>query len=149
MKAEIEITREMDDCPDISHLGEFCDWQEGAIKRNPSYLERHSYEWILPAISRDKYFQDLHKIGYSKGVAAELAQSYVNQDIKRLESLERGDWYFIGIYATARKEVNGTIQTFRSGGLWGIESDSDESYLKEVEQEETEQLKSILAKLKI
>ena len=85
--------------------------------------------------------------------------TYVRQDYERMERLNRGDWCFIGIAAeaewsvpimstTANGDQNWRLpQTVHSGGLWGIESDSDASYLAEVEQEQLaelrEQLKAI------
>ena len=73
------------------------------------------------------------------------------------ERLNQGDWCFIGIAAEAeycisdnphkRTNTSWTVQSLHSGGLWGIESDSDASYLAEVEQEQLaelrEQLKAI------
>jgi hypothetical protein len=37
-----------------------------------------------------------------------------------------------------------TTQTIRSGGLWGIESDSGDDYLTEVENEQLDELKDEL-----
>jgi hypothetical protein len=42
-----------------------------------------------------------------------------------------------------------TSQTITSGGLWGIESDSSASYLKEIEDQELEDLKTQLKALGI
>jgi hypothetical protein len=72
-----------------------------------------------------------------------------------MERLNRGDWCFIGIRAEAEiqlfhKPVHSldpgqtSIQTLTSGGLWGIESDSDREYLESVEQEELADLKTQL-----
>jgi hypothetical protein len=70
--------------------------------------------------------------------------NYTRADYERMESYNNGDWQFIGIRAEAEYAVNGTIQTARSGGLWGIESDSDGAHLVEVEQEELAELRSTL-----
>jgi hypothetical protein len=43
--------------------------------------------------------------------------------------------------------VADTIQEVRSGGLWGIESDSDQSYFAEIEKEELSSLVTILEEL--
>jgi len=51
---------------------------------------------------------------------------------------------FIGIRAEAKIVIGDTCQTIKSMGLSGIESDSDEDYLKEIEQEELASLRSIL-----
>jgi len=65
----------------------------------------------------------------------------------RYRQYRNGEFGFIGIRAEAEIVVNGVCQTITSGGLWGIESDSDRSYFSEVEQEEIEQLKLILESL--
>ena len=65
----------------------------------------------------------------------------------RYQQYQNGDFGFIGIRAEAEILVHGVCQTITSGGLWGIESDSDHQYLSEVEQEEIDQLKAILQSL--
>ena len=77
----------------------------------------------------------------------EDVRKYVKQDYKRMESLYAGNWSFIGIGAKAKITVNDTCQTITSGGLWGIESDSEESYLRSVEQEELSDLRTQLYEL--
>lgn len=65
--------------------------------------------------------------------------SYLEQEgfEDRLEALNNGVFGFIGIRAQAEIVVNDAIvQTIRSGGLWGIESDSDVDYFKQIEEEE-------------
>ncbi len=74
-------------------------------------------------------------------------RKYVKQDFDRMESLYTGYWNFIGIRAEAKIVIGNVGQTITSGGLWGIESDSDESYIKSVEQEELADLRGILHEL--
>lgn len=57
------------------------------------------------------------------------------------------DWHMIGIVAEAEITVAGVIQTITSGGLWGIESDSSDDYLREVADEELAALRDILVGL--
>ena len=77
-------------------------------------------------------------------------QKYLKQDEDRLVAYDRGDWYMIGIVAEAEvsypidAQGNRRIEWFKSGGLWGIESDSDEKYIKEVEEEQSDDLKAHL-----
>ena len=74
-------------------------------------------------------------------------QTYGLQDYKRMEGLNNGDWNFIGIIAKAEIITeSGTLQTIRSCGLWGIESDAG-SYLDEVGKEELENLRGELTAL--
>jgi hypothetical protein len=65
----------------------------------------------------------------------------------RYQQFRNGDFGFIGIQAVAEIVADGVCQTITSGGLWAIESDSDRSYLCEIEQEEVDHLKAILQSL--
>lgn len=78
------------------------------------------------------------------GDTPEDIRKYVARDYARMEALQAGEWSFIGIGAEARITIGGTCQTVTSGALWGIESDSDESYLEETEQEQLAELRAIL-----
>ena len=72
---------------------------------------------------------------------------YTKQDYERMESLNNGDWGFIGIGAQAEIVIGGICQTIRSGGLWGIESDSDETCLQGIEKDELADLRRVLCEL--
>lgn len=64
------------------------------------------------------------------------------QDFERMESLNVGQWCFVGIIAKAVViSAQGVTQTIRSGGLWGIESDSGKDYLGEVARDELDSLR--------
>lgn len=77
-------------------------------------------------------------------------QKYLKQDKDRLEAYNRDEWYMMGIVAEAEvsypmdAQGNRRIERFSSGGLWGIDSDSDEKYIKEVEEEQLDDLKAHL-----
>lgn len=85
-----------------------------------------------------------------KGESEADIRKYCKQDYERMESLSRGDWGFLGIYAVAEVGVprgaGGDLLTerLRSGGLWGIESDSDRSHFSEVEKEQLAELREVL-----
>ena len=66
-----------------------------------------------------------------------------------MEQLNRGDWCYVGIRAEVDVQTSfgSPIQTITSGGLWGIESDSDKAYFAEVVAEELGQLKTELRAL--
>jgi len=87
------------------------------------------------------------------GLTPDEVRKYVRQDYERMERLNAGDWCYTGIRAEAEIQTGpflgtiDTIQTITSGGLWGIESDSDRSYLESVQQEELANLKSELLAL--
>ncbi len=77
------------------------------------------------------------------GCSPEEVAKYVAQDAERLEDYGRS-WSMIGIDARAIVYIRGVRQEITSGGLWGIESDSDESYLREVEDDAIVELGRIL-----
>lgn len=116
----IKVRRELDDSPDLSDLGEYTDKpSETTVDRGESAVRRGEYRYFQPATE------------------------YAEQDYRRMEAYDRGDWHMIGIYAVAKIQAteNGPIQTIRSGGLWGIESDSDDEYLVEVAAEQLAKLR--------
>jgi hypothetical protein len=77
-------------------------------------------------------------------------RKYGLEDFKRMESYNRGHWHYLGIIAKAEiVSPQGVCQTIRSGGLWGVESDSGHEYLAEVEGEELAALKAELTALGI
>ena len=78
----------------------------------------------------------------------EYIRKYVRQDYDRMESLNRGDWCFIGIRVEAEVQTSSdVVQRITSGGLWGIESNSGKDYLDSVAREELAQLKDELVGL--
>jgi len=87
---------------------------------------------------------------YASGLE-EGSEDYINfgkENFRRMESLNNGNWCFIGIIAKAEiKTVSGTLQTIQSGGLWGVESDSGESELDQVGKDELEGLRQELESL--
>ena len=80
-----------------------------------------------------------------KGDTAENIRKYCRQDYERMESLNRGNWFYLGIRADAEVSVQlRRVQTITSGGLWGIESDSGRDYLESVEKDELMDLRKEL-----
>lgn len=84
-----------------------------------------------------------------KDETSEQIREYVLRDYERMERLNRGDWCYIGIRAEAKILIPSgggcLVQEITSGGLWGIESDSEESYFSEVEANELSKLHSQLS----
>jgi len=89
------------------------------------------------------------------GLSPEEVRKYVRQDYERMEGLNAGDWCFVGIRAEAEivvieNVISGpprfpiTPQTITSGGLWGIESDSDRAFSESVEKDELADLRTQL-----
>jgi hypothetical protein len=69
------------------------------------------------------------------------------ENADRRAEFERGDFAFVGVRAEAEVVVEGVSQTLTSGGLWGIESDSGEEYVREVAAEEYGDLRKILTSI--
>jgi hypothetical protein len=86
-----------------------------------------------------------------KGESPEDIRKYVRQDYERMEALNHQNWYYIGIRAEADILIPSgnasLVQEITSGGLWGIESDSDAGYLREIETEQLSELREQLRAL--
>ena len=78
-------------------------------------------------------------------------KKYGLQDWKRMEALNKCEWNYIGIHAEAvvsypcRTSDARRMETLRSSGLWGIESDAGKTYFLSVVKEELADLRSHLA----
>lgn len=72
--------------------------------------------------------------------------SYLEQDEfeDRLEAYKRGDFSFLSAHAEAEVIVEEISQTLRSGGLYGIESDSEDEYIDEIAAQEWGALRGVL-----
>jgi len=135
-----------DKSPDTSWLGEYTDkWGPWTIDRNSGkYLcEMGDDESVTPAGREYRFFKP-----YGRG-EKEGSEEYKRTglvDFERMESLVAGNWEFIGIRGEAEIEGSPHYWTnpITTPGLWGIESDSGKSYLKEVADEELAQLRKDL-----
>lgn len=78
------------------------------------------------------------KVLEKHGSLLDAGINYTLEDLKRYDNFHKGRWHMmrctVSVYATIRVSQY-HIQKVRlgSGSLWGIESDSDESYFNEVE----------------
>ena len=134
---KVTIRRVADVDPDLSYLGEYTndagDWN----------IERQSGEYVhdlpedhdTPERGREYRYFTPYAGGEKPGTAD--YRKYGLQDYKRMEALNCGDWYMIGITTEAEALVpsSGTschIQHITGGSLWGIESDSEESYMESI-----------------
>ncbi len=114
-------------------------------------MARHEFRYFNPS------FNYVDKNGNpSDGLTPEDVRKYTRQDYERMERLNAGDWCYIGIRAEAEVISNvqgtddkwhGVVQRVSSGGLWGIESDSDRDYLESVEKDELANLRDELTAL--
>lgn len=87
-----------------------------------------------------------------RGLPADEIAKYVDQDLERLAAYRRGDWYMVGIRAVATIWIERpgyrTNYTIKSPGLWGIESDSGEVYLKSIFDDECATLRADIEAMK-
>lgn len=121
------------------------------IKRIPDYDSDLSY---LGQFSSEKGKFAIETNGGSRNYEYFNAENVENmkqaqENFNRIMNYEKGNLIDYGIKAEAeiRTSYNGKdwlINEVRSGGLWGISSDSDESYFTEIESEQLEELKDLL-----
>jgi len=156
-----------DESPDTSWLGEYTDdLGLGVIIREygefyekiPTEMERDydgtfigKAEPELP--SRGRNYRGFIPYAGGEKVGTKDFYKYGMQDYKRMEGLNNGDWYFVGIQAEAliSYPINGgsrRLEHLTSGGVWGIESDAGD-YLEEVMKEEFADLKGHLEKFNV
>lgn len=92
---------------------------------------------------------ELRAVGWAWIGDDEADVSYLDQEGSeaRRAAYRRGEFGHQGCYAVAELVVEGVVQTIHSGGLYGIESDSDDAYRAEVEAEQLTELRAILAAL--
>lgn len=129
----VVLRHETDTGPDLSYLGEYSSApgpdDRTVDRQKRGDMERGEYRYFVAAMSGAE-------TGNPKSV---------NQDYRRMEEYNRGGWCMTGVWAEAEVVLTGNvIQTVRSGGLWGIESDSDDKYFKEVEAEQLGDLRTEL-----
>jgi hypothetical protein len=120
---EIRIKHITDPEPDLSHLETVI--EDGHIVSSCQYTD-----------------DDIRTEGLEK------VMEWAREDQARIVSYGT-EWHNIGIRAVAdvRTSENGRewlINHISSGGLWGVESDSDESYFEEVAQDEVSALMDTL-----
>ncbi len=106
-------------------------------------MQRNEFRYFNPS------FNYVTKDDKPAELTPEDVRKYTRQDYERMERLNAGDWCYIGIRAEVDVQTSfgSPIQTITSGGLWGIESDSDKAYFAEVAAEELGQLKTELRAL--
>jgi hypothetical protein len=120
-----ELIETIDEC-DCSHAGHWSGREYRYFNPSFNYVDKHG--------------------NLADGNTPEEVRKYVRQDYERMESLNASQWCYIGIHAECEYQLayGSVIQTLHSGGLWGTESDSEESYLESIEQEELSTLRAEL-----
>lgn len=127
----VRIKKVTDEDSDLSHLGEFANQSDGKFSIEHEPGNNRTFNWFNAANVEN---MEQAKQNY------ERARTYGES------------WSMVGVVAIATvyipfkngKEVNYKTQEMESGGLWGIESDSDAPYFNEVGQEQINSLKEYL-----
>jgi hypothetical protein len=145
----IKILHDYDDNSDTSFFGECSDVvKPGCIIRSSRmFIEDLPDDEHLPEKGREYRF--FHPSDSGETVGSDNYRKYALQNYDRMEQLNNGYFHYIGISAEAKVLTsydgkNWLINTLSSGGLWGIESDSDSEYINEVQSEQLSELKDVL-----
>lgn len=130
---KIEVKRIVDENPDLSFLETTPEYHYGKNGSNWSHVSEEGRQRIIA-----KY-----------GSIWNACMAYAKQDKERLDAYNRGVWEMIGIRAVATIHIPADddtvkIQTIDSGGLFGIESDSDDSYIHDIGREQIAEVKNYL-----
>jgi hypothetical protein len=137
----VKVRRKLDPDPDPSYLGEWTDdlaeWN--ILRAAGDYVANLPDDYPTPPRGRE--YRAFRPEAGGERPGSPRYQQYGLRDYTRMEALERGDWHFVGLYAEAKVGMpNGVVQTLRSRGLWGIESDSDHEHLTDIARDELDQL---------
>lgn len=127
---DITIEAEIDQDPPLDYLGEYRS-QPGPEDRTVDRAARGDQ-----GRGEHRYF-----------IAPEWVENpeHVEQNYQRAESYGV-HWWSLGIHAVAHIDVGGRhVGTVKSGGLWGVGSDSGEEHLESVARDELADLYRILA----
>ena len=115
----------------------------------PLQIDSIRVEWMLDESPDLSWLEQ----DYSDCKPADAAL-YRKQDAERLAAYHHGEWHMRGVRAVAVVSYpigNGSrrLETFTSGGLWGIESDCSGDYEKELASEQINELKNHLEQFNI
>lgn len=146
---KIIIEHVIDTHPDTSWLGEYTsDLDDGIIVRQyDKFYEDLTEEEIEEITTRTREHTGFRPYAGGEKIGTKEYKEYGMQDYERMEKINNGSIWFIGIVAKAIIFVNGTRQHIFSGGLWRIESDSDSLYIEEIENGQLSELKEQLEAL--
>lgn len=133
----IRLVKTVDEEPDLSWLGHYA----SSYGPNDVYIDRQ--ERGHAERGQNRFFISGR---VTKPPRTSRERRELEQDYRRMEDYGNG-WVMVGVYAEADVLVNGVTERIRSGGLYGIESDSSAEYFDEVGQEEYDALKGILKEM--
>lgn len=149
----VTVKRMYDESPDTSWLGEYASHPKGDYSIDRAHtLDCASQDGEdcdcnngADVYWNNREYRYFNTSGNYKNEPIEDIRKYTILDYERMESLNRSAWCFIGIRADAEVQLGSdVVQRITSGGLWGIESDSNESYIAEEEQNQLAELREQL-----
>jgi hypothetical protein len=148
---EIKIKKEVDTSPDVSFIGEYIDQEElwAISRKHGKYVANLTKEERREVQSQGREYRFFRPYAAGEKVGSKDYKKYGKRDYERMESLNNGDWCFMGVWAEAYIQTHkgGIIQTVRSCGLWGIESDGGDDYMRSIMGEEVTSIKDELLRL--
>ena len=154
-RVKVVVKRVLDENADYGYLGKYTDSDcvskgQWLYHRNKKLVSNDGYIWrntkgqiSCRQTAEDKEHEDFYNgcNGEYKYILLDNGQDkikYVIQDAKRLDSLGT-DWDYYGVIA----ELYFEGVKIASNSLWGIESDSEESYFLQTEREVAQQAISL------
>ena len=124
---DFEARVSVDECPDLSYLGEYTDtWEPGAIDRFHGKDNPYArvYRYFVPSTDRGTFEEHrtaLRAMGYGKHEADTAARKIVREDFERAEAYNEHEWGMLVVTVTASRAG---IE-LASDSIGGIESDYD------------------------
>jgi hypothetical protein len=117
-------------------------------------FEKDGFRYIVSHILEDDNPKS-HGLGDASnyaGLSVAEQKQYLAQDAERIAAYNRGDWHYIGVAVDIRKN---TTSNWADGGaivgrasIWGIESDSEPSYITQTEEETIAEAEAEIARLR-
>lgn len=111
------------------------------LREEGEYVANLKEGFELPPRGRECRFFKPYAGGETPGTPD--YQKYGKQDFESIEAMQRGEWWFVYIYATAEVVIGGVTQTIRSGGEGRVPSNCPEDILL-VDGEQEMELRAIL-----
>ena len=144
---DFKVVSKVDECPDISFIGEYTDTpDQWNIVADTGEFCIDTTDFLLKKRSRLRFFKP-----YAGGALPGTPEykKYAMQDFQRMQAYQNHDFCFIGIIAKAQiwNPITEIINVVHSGGIWGVESDSNKKYLETLANEQIDQLKTELSSL--
>ena len=131
---KIVLIQEVDTNPDFSYLGKYTDelTEYCIVRKFGEFYCKLTDEQKEEIPERGREYRAFISENNGEKEGTEDFFKYALQNYERMESYNSQEWWYIGIGAKAQIEVGGILQNITSGSLFGIESDSDKGYIKEV-----------------